>query len=76
MNYNDISFSEKAKDSNVLGFLMGICLVALAVVIFLKTHHNIYLDNNTTFRADFPIWRGASYFVAFQWILGFALFIL
>lgn len=55
---------------------MGLCFMGLAVVLFIKQFHHINLDTNKTYQADFPIWRGASYFVAFQWILGFSLLFL
>ena len=51
---------------------MGILLVCFAAIIFFKQYHNITLENNKTYASDFPVWRGASYIIFYQWMLGFS----
>lgn len=51
---------------------MGILLVCFGALIFFKQYHNISLETNKTYASDFPIWRGASYIIFYQWMLGFS----
>lgn len=70
VSYGDASQMQKPKELHILGYLMGVCLIALAIVFFVMEYFNISPETNRAYYEDFPIWRGASYFVAFQWILG------
>jgi hypothetical protein len=50
---------------------MGILLVIAASLIFFKDFHDISLDKSAVYKGYFPVWRGASYFIFYQWLLAF-----
>ena len=52
---------------------MGFLIVIFAAMNFFETYHDITIEKNAKFASDFPIWRGASSFVFYSWILGFCI---
>jgi hypothetical protein len=52
---------------------MGFLIVIFAAMNFFENYHDITIEQNPKFALEFPVWRGASSFVFFMWILGFAL---
>ena len=49
---------------------MGVLICILGVIIYFKERNNIYLETSKVYQSDFPIWRGASYLVFYQWVMG------
>ena len=52
---------------------MGFFIVIFAAMNFFDYYHDISIEQNPKFALQFPVWRGASAFVFFMWVLGFAL---
>ncbi len=71
INKTEINEKNSQYSAYRLGFIMGILLVIAASLIFFKDFHNISLDKSAVYKDYFPVWRGASYFIFYQWLLGF-----